>query len=197
MSPASHRLRGLAVPHWLAYQPRLAPRAVSEIDLVVIHATELPDLAMAREYAEQIHYAGSQTGNSGHFYIDRDGRIEQWVALDRVAHHVAGHNQRSVGIELVNLGRYPHWLDSRHQQWQESITAAQLEALRELLAALVSELPQLRYIAGHDALDPREVPASDDPALSVRRKLYPGPDFPWSRVIEGSALSPFQPSDRP
>ena len=71
---------------------------------MVIHATELPDMETAREYGERIHHDESRTGNSGHFYIDRDGRIEQWVPLDRVAHHVRGHNRDSVGIELVNGG---------------------------------------------------------------------------------------------
>ena len=43
-----------------------------DVDLVVIHCTELPDLAIAREYGERVlHDNGS--GNSGHFYIDRDG----------------------------------------------------------------------------------------------------------------------------
>lgn len=190
-------LRGLVRGDPLPYQERLAERGLSEIDLVVIHATELPDLATAREYGERIMHTGSQTGNSGHFYIDRDGSIEQWVAPDRVAHHTVGYNPRSIGIELVNLGRYPNWLDSRHQQWQESITPQQLEALLALLDALRAELPTLQFIAGHDELDPRRVAASDDESLTVRRKLDPGPDFPWQRVIEGSRLTRLEPVAAP
>ena len=188
MSPASTNLRGLTTEDPLSYQQRLAARELEDIDLVVIHATELSDLATAREYGERIVHTGSQTGNSGHFYIDRDGRIEQWVALDRVAHHTVGYNTRSVGIELVNLGRYPNWLDSRHQDWQEDITPQQLDALLELLTTLRAALPVLQFLAGHDALDTRWVPASDDESLKVRRKLDPGPNFPWDRVIEGSGL---------
>ncbi len=172
----------------LSYAEKLQQRSLGEIELVVIHATELPDLALAREYGERVHYPQSGTGNSGHFYIDRDGAIEQWVPLDRVAHHVAGHNARSIGIELVNLGRYPNWLDSRYQVWQEEVTEDQIEALVGLLRALRAELPGLRCVAGHDELDRREVEASDDPGLSVRRKLDPGPEFPWARVVEGSGL---------
>ena len=180
----------LSIKHLpLSYEQRLERRSIETIEGVVIHATELPDLAMAREYGEQIHYADSRTGNSGHFYIDRDGRIEQWVSLERVAHHVAGHNARTSGIELVNLGRYPDWLASGHQQWQEAITDAQIEATVRLLEQLQDELPKLRWIAGHDQLDTREVPASDNPALTVRRKLDPGPDFPWQRVIDACGLN--------
>ena len=174
---------------WLPYAERLSQRDLAEIDLVVIHATELPDLATARRYGEQIHYPGSRSGNSGHFYIDRDGRIEQWVPLDRVAHHVVGFNQRSIGIELVNLGRYPDWLDSRHQTWQEPITEAQFQALSAVLRQLKVQLPSLAEMIGHDDLDRRLVPASNDPATSVRRKLDPGPDFPWERLAEASGLA--------
>lgn len=181
----------------LHYEARLSERALSDIDLVVIHATELPDLATAREYGERIVHTGSQTGNSGHFYIDRDGSIHQWVALNRVAYHTVGYNTRSIGIELVNLGRYPDWLDSRHQQWQEDITPEQLAALLDLLAALRAELPALQFIAGHDALDPRWVQASDDETLKVRRKLDPGPNFPWDRVIENSGLGRLEPAGPP
>ena len=168
--------------HPLSYEQRLEQRSLGSIEGVVVHATELPDLAMAREYGEQVHYPESGTGNSGHFYIDRDGSIEQWVGLDRVAHHVADHNANTVGIELFNLGRYPDWLASDHQRWQEDITEAQIEALIGLLRQLKGELPRLHWIAGHDQLDTREVEASDDPDKTVRRKLDPGPTFPWHRI---------------
>jgi len=172
----------------LPYNEQLSQRDTSDIELVVIHATELPDLAVARDYGKRVHYPDSGTGNCGHFYIDRDGSIEQWIDLDRVAHHVADHNENSIGIELVNLGRYPNWLDSDHQHWQEENTDAQIESLIQLLQALKAQLPNLDSIAGHDQLDTREVPASDDASKSVRRKLDPGPDFPWDPILEASGL---------
>jgi len=172
----------------LSYVDRLDERPLASIELVVIHATELPDLETAREYGERIHYQGSQTGNSGHFYIDRDGSVHQWVALERVAHHVRGHNRNSVGIELVNRGRWPDWFDSRHQDWPEDYSTAQIEALILLLSELRSRLPGLRHIAGHDELDTGTVAASDDAAIEVHRKLDPGPHFPWTRVLDRVAL---------
>jgi hypothetical protein len=109
-------------PAWqiapLAYVERLDARPIDAIALVVIHCTELPDLAEARVAGERALYP-SGTGNSGHFYIDRDGQVHVWVPLDRVAHHVRGHNAHSVGIELVNRGRYPDWLASGSQQMDE------------------------------------------------------------------------------
>jgi len=168
-------------PAPLPYERLLPLRGLVQITQVVIHCTELPDLATAREYGERVLY-DSGTGNSGHYYIDRDGRIEQYVALERVAHHVRGHNAHSLGIELVNRGRYPHWLDSRHQQMLEPYPEAQLRALESLLQWLRAHLPALASIAGHDALDTSVVSASDDPSQQVRRKLDPGPQFPWPRI---------------
>ncbi len=165
----------------LPYEHRLQLRALSSVEQVVIHCTELPDLAMAREYGERVLYADG-SGNSGHYYIDRDGRIEQYVALERVAHHVRGHNRHTLGIELVNTGRYPHWLDSRHQTLREAYPEAQIAALLQLLQWLAQSLPSLHDIVGHDALDTTQEIASDDPALRVQRKLDPGPMFPWPRI---------------
>lgn len=172
----------------LEYAGRLEAREPDVIRRAIIHATELPDMATAREYGERIHYPGSGTGNSGHFYIDRDGRIEQWVPLERVAHHVKNHNRDSIGIELVNRGRWPDWLDSGNQHWEAPYAEAQIEALIALLNSLQSSLPALGGIAGHDRLDPRTVPASDDYSVEVRRRLDPGPLFPWDRVLEATGL---------
>src|SRR5690606_27639077 len=103
--PASSMPQVLPLP----YESRLETRPLSQVDLVVIHCTELPDLATAREYGERVLYlpradGSGGTGNSGHYYVDRDGSCHRYVAPDRIAHHVRGYNPRSVGIELVNAG---------------------------------------------------------------------------------------------
>lgn len=175
----------------LPYVAALEARPLSAIDLVVIHCTELPDLATARAYGERVVYPDSGTGNSGHFYVERDGRVEEWVPPERIAHHVRGFNPRSVGIELVNRGRYPDWYHSERQDMREPYPAAQVDALVTLLAALRVRLPGLRWIAGHDALDPAWVPASDDGSRQVRRKLDPGPRFPWDRIVSRVPLERF------
>jgi N-acetylmuramoyl-L-alanine amidase len=167
----------------LLYEERLSARSIDTIELVVIHCTELPDLAMAREYGERIQHADSQTGNSGHYYIDRDGSIHIWVRPERVAHHVRNYNKHSIGIELVNGGRYPDWLDSRKQMMSEPYTEAQIASLIGLLTVLHAQFPNLRWIAGHEDLDTEQVPATDDASKTVARKRDPGPMFPWTRVL--------------
>ncbi len=167
---------------WLSYVDRLESRSLADISLVVIHATELPDLAMAREFGERIVHADSSSGNSGHYYIDRDGTTEQWVPLARVAHHVRGHNANSIGIELVHVGRWPDWFDSRHQSWATPYPRVQIDALITLLNELQARLPDLGRMAGHDELDTDWIAASDDAAKRIRRKLDPGPTFPWGEL---------------
>jgi N-acetylmuramoyl-L-alanine amidase len=171
----------------LPYEERLEARPREQVDLVVIHCTELPDLATAREYGERVHYDAG-TGNSGHFYIDRDGAVHVFVRPERMAHHTRGYNPRSVGIELVNTGRYPDWFDTRRQVMAEPYTPAQIDALVALLARLKAELPNLRHIAGHEDLDTAQVSASDDPTQQVFRKRDPGPQFDWARVLRESGL---------
>lgn len=173
----------------LAYEERLDQRPLEAINGIVIHCTELPDMISAREHGERIQYSGSRTGNSGHFYIDRDGRIERFIEPQRIAHHVRGFNPQTIGIELVNLGRYPRWYDSDHQTMQEAYPPAQIAALIELILALREQLPQLQWIAGHEDLDRSRVTATDDPGQQVARKLDPGPHFPWDHVLASVPLA--------
>ena len=179
----------LPIHDWpLAYESRLDQRTLESVDLVVMHCTELPDMKTARQFGELIHYPASQTGNSGHYYIDTDGTIHRFVANDRVANHTYVHNPRSIGIELSNIGRYPNWGDSRHQAFTVPYTKAQIDALLALLQQLQKDLPNLKYIVGHEDLDRRLEPAKDDPTIMLRRRQDPGPLFPWNQIVPASGL---------
>lgn len=171
----------------LPYVDRLPERPLEAIEQVVIHCTELPELSQAREYGERVLYEDG-TGNSGHYYIDRDGTVVCYVPTTRVAHHVRGHNPDAIGIELVNRGRYPHWWDSNHQAMTEAYPAAQITALKALLGRLCAQHPKLSRIAGHEDLDTALMPASNDPSIQIARKLDPGPQFPWAEVMAGTPL---------
>ena len=190
--PATPVPRPFVIPSPLPYELRLEERPLAQIDLVVIHCTELPDLQSARRFGEEVRY-DSGTGNSGHFYVDRDGSVHQYVSVERTAHHVRGYNPRAIGIELVNTGRYPDWLAAGNQHMREPYPDAQIPGLLALLHSLQVELPSLRFIAGHEDLDTTRVPASDDAEVLVQRKLDPGPRFPWQQVLESTPLQRLQP----
>jgi len=126
------------------------------------------------------------------------------VPLDRVAHHVRGFNPRSIGIELVNNGRgfnprsigielvnngrYPDWFDSRRQVMSEPYPAEQIDALVRLVNHLREQLPGLVNVAGHEDLDTDSIPAEDEPSVLIRRKLDPGPHFPWAAFMKRTPL---------
>ena len=172
----------------LPYVDKLEARPLEDVDLVVIHCTELPDLAIARVYGERVLYEGSGTGNSGHWYVDYDGSVYRYVPPDRIAHHVRGYNERAVGIEIVNRGRHPDWHHSQRQVMDQPYTEAQIVAVIALLKQLRAELPSLQWIAGHEDLDLERVLAIDDPTKTVARKMDPGPLFPWQRVLDAVPL---------
>ena len=171
----------------LSYNNKLETRDLSIVDTLVIHCTELPNLELAREFGEEIHYA-SGTGNSGHFYIDKDGQVEQWVKINRIAHHVSSHNQNSIGIELSNLGRFPHWHKTTSQIMYDDYPEAQINTLNKLIIHLEKQVPSLKYITGHEDLDKRTIPSSDNPEILIRRKMDPGHLFPWEHVLQSTQL---------
>lgn len=167
----------------LPYNDNLERRDTRSIEMIVLHCTELPTLEMAREYGERIIYEGSGTGNSGHYYIDRDGSIYRYVEDERIAHHVYGFNPASIGIEIVNNGRYPHWFRSTGQNPAEEYPAAQIDAVKKLLRFLKGQYPGISTLSRHSDLDTRKIEAEDDPGILIHRKIDPGPLFPWEEVL--------------
>ena len=182
----------LIIDRLLPYNDNLEERDTASVRSIVLHCTELPTLEMAAEYGERIVYEGSRTGNSGHYYIDRDGTVYRYVRDNRVAHHVAGHNHDSIGIEIVNNGRYPHWFRSTAQTPVEKYTGAQIVALKGLLGYLKRRYPHISRLSRHSDLDTRKIEAEDNPAVFIRRKIDPGPLFPWEEILaEWNRLNPF------
>lgn len=162
---------------WLPWVNALRPRPLSSIELVVLHATEEPTLEDARLAA-----LNSADHVSGHIYVDRDGTLEEWVPADRIAHHTVGYNRQSIGIELVNRGRYPDHFSSRNQEPREPFPESQILALEGLLRELIRECPSISRLERHSSLDLRMRPSDDRPDVQVRRRIDPGPRFPWGRV---------------
>ena len=165
----------------LPWSGSLPQRELAEVTGVVLHATETPDLATARQTAMQ-SVGQDGVGVCGHLYIDRDGTCVRFVPLIRIANHVRGHNRRTIGIELVNAGRYPHHFDSRHQEPAEPFPDQQMASLEQVLAWLRRTCPNIAELARHSDLDEEMVPASDDPGVRVRRRVDPGPRFPWEQI---------------
>ena len=89
------------------------------------------DLPLLQKHVDQfvIHYdvAGTsrtcfhvlhdQRGLSVHFMLDIDGTIYQTLDLKERAWHATTSNDRSVGIEIANIGAYPPEKDGTLAQW--------------------------------------------------------------------------------
>lgn len=171
----------------LPYNDKLDSRELSSIEMLVIHCTELPNIKSARVYGEKVHYK-SGTGNCGHYYIAKSGDTYQWVTNNRIAHHVKDHNQNSIGIELDNLGRYPNWHQTNAQIMHDEYPQALIDSLLELILKLQKQLPNLKYITGHEDLDTRLIKSENDPEIYIRRKMDPGKLFPWTEVMQKISL---------
>ena len=169
---------------FVSWFDKLPRRELEDITTIVLHATEIPQLDAAWDYAE--HSAGEDpVGVCGHLYIDRDGSWSWFVPIDRIANHARGHNKHSVGIELVNNGRYPDHFDSRNQEPRDPFPARQLASLKRALTELRLACPNVRLLVRHSDIDQATRPSSNDRTQRVRRRIDPGPQFPWEEIKSG------------
>uniref|UniRef100_A0A914E0H5 N-acetylmuramoyl-L-alanine amidase n=1 Tax=Acrobeloides nanus TaxID=290746 RepID=A0A914E0H5_9BILA len=182
------------IDNFVSYVDKLPKRDTSTIDLIVVHFTEECDLDHARQTMNTVVYSDG-TGNSGHYIIDRDGTVYRYVPEDREAWHVINYNGRSIGIETVNMGRYPDYFDSRVQLTIEPYLEPIIDNLVALINQLKTQFPSIKYISGHNDLDVTYINSTDDPGCTkVRTKVDPGPMFPWEKVVKAVGLQRYQPN---
>lgn len=163
--------------------PHHGPRPAGAcIDLLVVHSISLPPgshdaLAVDQLFcgtldwdAHPYYQAMRGLQVSAHFFIERSGRLRQYVDCDRRAWHAGashwrgrdGCNDDSIGVEL-------HGLEG------ERFEDAQYRRLAWLVRALMQRYP-LRFVAGHEHIAPG-------------RKGDPGAGFDWQRLQGGFAGS--------
>ena len=164
------------------YVENLPRRDMRKVDTVVIHATEIPTLRDALKMAREITDKKAMDGICAHYYISRKGTLYRVVPDHRIANHRRGWNDRSIGIELVNRGRYPRWFHPEGQRFDQPYTESQYRTLDRLLRLLKKKYPRLRQCLPHSALDRRRV-LSTDGKTRVRRRIDPGPLFDWSKIF--------------
>lgn len=156
--------------------PNFGPRpAQAQIDLLVVHSISLPPGQFGTGCVQQLftnqldwdahpYFQGIRGLEvSSHFFIERTGRIWQFVSANERAWHAGQScwrgrgncNDDSIGIELEGL---------------EGLTFedAQYTSLLQLSEAIGQHYP-LQHIAGHEHIAPG-------------RKQDPGPGFDWPRL---------------
>jgi AmpD protein len=162
--------------------------ADTPIDLLVIHNISLPPDEFGGEgvielftnrldpAAHPYYQTIKDLRVSAHFFIRRDGKLIQFVPLDRRAWHagVSSWNGRercndfSIGIELEGTDDTP-------------FTEAQYACLNGLVATLRRCYP-IMNVVGHSDIAPG-------------RKTDPGPCFEWSRLTDRHASDRGHPED--
>ena len=136
----------------------------AEIDLLVLHYTELP----LQESLDVLRDPDRPLKVSAHYVLAEDGTLYRLVPEDRAAWHAGrshwrGHealNASSIGIEIVNLH------GDRHDYPPQQI---------EALIALCRDI-----IVRHPAIVPRNVVGHSD--VAPERKIDPGLRFPWATL---------------
>lgn len=96
-----------------------------------------------------------------HYYIDKDGTINQIFFLDRWTYHSCSgkHDKNTVGIELVHS--------------KGEFKDAQYNSLADIIAHIVSICPNITTIVSHDY---------NYMTYSKKAKGCPGNDFKWDRL---------------
>ncbi len=156
--------------------PNCGPRPkVAGIDLLVIHSISLPPGQYGGNQVQALFtnqldwdahpYFGQIRGLqvSSHFYVQRDGRLWQFVSTEDRAWHAGQScyrgrencNDDSIGIELEGLEG-------------DVFEDAQYRQLARLCQDLQQRYP-IAHVAGHEHIAPG-------------RKQDPGPGFDWSRL---------------
>lgn len=159
--------------------PNFGPRpAKKAIDLIVLHSISLPPGQFGGDHVQRLFsnqldwdhhpYFKSIEGLqvSSHFFIQRQGELQQFVSCDDRAWHagVSSHlgrancNDFAIGIELEGLEGEP-------------FEERQYETLESLCAALLQNYP-IVHIAGHEH-------------IASGRKTDPGSGFDW-RLLQKS-----------
>ncbi|NDP40542.1 MAG: 1,6-anhydro-N-acetylmuramyl-L-alanine amidase AmpD [Rhodoferax sp.] len=154
----------------------------AEIDLLVLHCISLPPGQYGGDEVQRLFtnqldwnahpYFKSIEGMevSSHFYIRRQGELQQFVSCDQRAWHAGASsyqgrsncNDNSIGIELEGVDDGP--FDER-----------QYETLASLCAAILQRYP-ITQVAGHEHIAPG-------------RKTDPGSGFDWALLQQALGLS--------
>ena len=162
-----------ASPHWDERPLWANP------ELVVVHCISLPEGQFGTGFAQDLflgtldtHAHPSFADLEGvevapHLFIDRQGRVEQFVSFDKRAWHAGPSswwsrprcNDFAVGIEMEGAVGQPY-------------TLAQYDMLADVLVALFTRYPQL----GPDAVVGHNEVAPD-------RKQDPGTFFDWRGLL--------------
>lgn len=116
-----------------------------KIDEIIIHCSATAEGKDFR--AKDIDRWHRQRGFSKigyHYVIDLDGKIEAGRELDEVGAHCKGHNAHSIGICYIG------GLTADGKTPKDTRTDAQCTAMQMLVGGLLTALPSIKRVVGHN-----------------------------------------------
>jgi len=88
--------------------------------------------------------------------------------------------------EVENIKRRLRALKSiikiKQGEYDKEFKKEQIIALLNLLKNLKARFPGISRLERHSVLDQRTIPAEDNSDVLIRRRIDPGPQFPWEYV---------------
>jgi len=149
----------------------------TEIHTIIIHAISGPFCAHGR-----LAYSGA-LGDAErwkrffdnhpflgiHYIVDRSGTVRSSTPENQMANHALGHNQGTIGIELVHNG-----------DGEEPFDDKQLNALIELIKSIrTRHTIDIQNIKSHAEVDVRTIKCGEK---TLKARVDPGSNFPWPRL---------------
>ena len=137
-------------------------RRTQPVDTLVLHYTAIDlaaSLKVLRTGAVSVHYVLAEDGTAHKILEDNEvgyhAGLSTWRGQPRV-------NERSIGIEIVNLDGNVH-----------AYPAVQIKALIELIKQI---------LAAHPLIKPGNIVGHSD--IAPKRKIDPGRWFPWKKLAD-------------
>ena len=154
---------------------RGAPR--TKVTEIIVHATGGPSCGSGKvvfsdpgTVQRMKRFFEGFAGVSIHYIVGPDGELAASVPEGQVAVHTRGHNDSSIGIEMINRG-----------DGLETFPEAQIQAMVSLVDGIRRRhgIP-IDKVHRHSDVDTSTFSCG---GRTVRRKQDPGPAFPWDRFL--------------
>jgi N-acetylmuramoyl-L-alanine amidase len=132
------------------------PKASRPIDEIIVHCTATPkgrDVSV--ETIREWHKASGWADIGYHWVVLLDGTLAPGRPEAKVGSHVAGHNERTLGIVYVG------GVAKDGKTAKDTRTAGQREALLDACQALIAKYPTIRKVSGHNQYAAKACPSFD------------------------------------
>ena len=127
------------------------------INKLIVHCTATPEFKdFDVEDVREWHVNGNGWSDIGyHYLIKLDGTVQEGRPINKIGAHVGGHNRDSIGIAYVG------GMDKNMEEWIDTRTDQQKDALFNLLMDLKFGFPDAVVYGHNDFTDKKGCPCFD------------------------------------